>query len=216
MVLAGSRFDDPVLHDRLVHGIGAFQAEGGRVVAISQDSLPVETVVIENRAGAVALAETLVDLGYRRLGLLTGPESLLTAVERTDGLRDGLAARGISPVTAVPGEFTRDGGYEAMTEMLDRHGSELDCVVAVNDVMAVGAMAACRDRGLSLPADLGLAGFDDIETLRDVHPRLTTVRLPLTSIGEQALAMIDAEADAARRTHVHGEVVVRASTPSLT
>jgi len=101
-----------------------------------------------------------------------------------------------------------------MTELLTTE-AEVDCVFAVNDVMAVGAMAACRDRGLRLPQDLALAGFDDIATLRDVTPGLTTVRLPLEEVGALALELvITADGPAARQKRIRGEVILRASTPA--
>ncbi len=76
-----------------------------------------------------------------------------------------------------------------MTQLLEST-PDIDCVFAVNDVMAVGAMAACRDHGLKLPRDLALAGFDDIATLRDLTPGLSTVRLPLEQVGALALEMV--------------------------
>ena len=81
-------------------------------------------------------------------------------------------------------QFTRDGGYAAMSELLDRE-IDVDAIFAVNDVMAVGATAALRDNGYRVPADMAVAGFDDIPTLRDVRPALTTVRLPLVDIGRR-------------------------------
>jgi len=214
-ILAGSRVDDPTLHEALAREVQAFEAGGGRVVVISQQRLPVDTVVVENHSGASALAAELVALGYRRFGVLAGPRSLLTARDRLDGFRDGLARAGVAaPEMVVRGAFTRDGGYAAMLELLDASDG-IDCVFAVNDVMAVGAMAACRDRGLTLPDDLALAGFDDIATLRDVHPGLTTVRLPLEEIGALALELVVTAEEGAgpRQRRIEGEVVVRASTP---
>lgn len=219
-ILAGSRVEDAKLQEALTREIQAFESGGGRVVVISQQRLPVDTVVIENRSGARALATELVALGYRRFGVLAGPRNLLTARDRLEGFRDGLSKAGApAPEVVVRGEFTRDGGYAAMSELLDAADGGvggIECVFAVNDVMAVGAMAACRDRGLSLPGDLALAGFDDIVTLRDVHPGLTTVRLPLEEAGLLALELVlTAEEGAApRQRRIKGEVVVRASTPA--
>jgi LacI family transcriptional regulator len=87
-------------------------------------------------------------------------------------------------------------------------------VFAVNDVMAVGALARLRAAGLSVPADLGLAGFDDISTLRDVYPPLTTVRLPLARMGELAASLIftDVLPSKPRVIPVPGEVILREST----
>lgn len=232
VILAGSRVDDPRIRRALAGQIAAFEAGGGRVVVISQQVLPVDTVVIENRGGARALAAELAGRGYRRFGVLAGPRALVTARDRLEGFRDGLARAGLPAPVVVRGEFTRDGGHAAMSELLDGGllGSglpddglpasagglgEVECVFAVNDVMAVGAMTACRERGLALPDDLALAGFDDIATLRDVHPALSTVRLPLTQIGASALDLVltGAAGTAPRRRRVKGEVVLRASTP---
>ena len=88
-----------------------------------------------------------------------------------------------------------------MTELLDRD-LDADLVFAVNDVMAVGAIAALREQGHRVPQDMAVAGFDDIPTLRDVRPALTTVRVPLGEMGRHALRLaLDeaAEPDGERR-----------------
>jgi LacI family transcriptional regulator len=89
-------------------------------------------------------------------------------------------------------------------------------VFAVTDVMAMGALARLRAGGLQVPADIALAGFDDIGTLRDVYPPLTTVRLPLTRMGEMAAELVLSEAGgipgAPRVIPVPGEVILRDST----
>lgn len=219
VILAGSRIDGDEHAQALRREVEIFENAGGTVVAISQKQLPVDTVVIENRLGARDLAGELVALGYRRFGVLAGPDQMLTARDRVHGFRDGLGRHGLDldPAYVVSGAFTRDGGYEAMQTLLARE-RELDCVFAVNDVMAVGAMAACRERGLSVPGDLGLAGFDDISTLRDVYPTLTTVRLPLEKVGATAFDLVLSAPERAkpRTRRIKGEVVLRQSTRSVT
>lgn len=213
VILAGSRIDDIDLSRALGKEIKAFEQSGGRVVAISQQRFGLDTVVVENRGGATALAVELASLGYRHIAVLAGPPTLLTARDRLRGFEAGLSSAGVTVQTVVHGEFTRDGGYLAMQQLLDS-GAPLDCVFAVNDVMAVGAMAACRDRGLRLPADLAMAGFDDIATLRDVHPALTTVQLPLEQVGAAALELVVTPAGRTpRQRRIKGEVIIRASTP---
>jgi LacI family transcriptional regulator len=218
VILAGSRVDDARILRALAEQIAAFEAGGGRAVVISQQLLPVDTVVVENRGGARALAAELAGRGYSRFGVLAGPRALVTARDRLEGFRDGLARAGLRAPAVVRGEFTRDGGHAAMNELLDSEfwdADGIECVFAVNDVMAVGAMTACRERGLALPDDLALAGFDDIATLRDVHPALSTVRLPLAEIGASALDLVltGTAGTAPRQRRVKGEVVLRASTP---
>lgn len=118
-------------------------------------------------------------LGYRRHAILGGPLTFLTAIDRVNGYRRGLTAAKLSvaPELMIEGDFTREGGYRAAEQLLDRL-DQVDCIFAVNDIMAVSAMAALRDHGISVPGDVALAGFDDIATLRDVTPRLTTVQIP--------------------------------------
>ena len=77
-----------------------------------------------------------------------------------------------------------------MSAVLAAGGDRPDCVFAVNDVMAVGALARLRAAGISVPTDIAVAGFDDILTLRDVYPPLTTVRLPLKRMGEMAASLV--------------------------
>jgi LacI family transcriptional regulator len=214
VVLAGSRVDDDNLLAELREHGEAFERAGGRVVVISQNRLPFDTIVIENRSGAKALATALAARGYEHFAVLGGPTKLLTARDRVQGFRDGISRAGLPAPLVVHGDFTRDGGHDAMAEVLDT-GTQVDCTFAVNDVMAVGAMAACRSRGLRLPGDMALAGFDDIATLRDVDPGLTTVRLPLEEIGAMALELVvSAEGATGPRTRrVKGEVLIRESTP---
>lgn len=116
----------------------------------------------------------------------------------------------------VEAPFTRDGGYGAMTELLTR-GLTATCVFALTDVMAIGACAALRDHGLSVPQDVSVAGFDDIPIVRDLTPPLTTVALPLQQLGEKAMELALTENTGRRRRilRMGGEVVVRASTAKL-
>lgn len=156
------------------------------------------------------MARALVGLGLRKFGILGGPEGLATARDRRDGFVEGLAEAGLQAVAVQYGEFTRDGGHAAALELLDSK-ADLDCLFAVNDVMAVGAMSALRGRGIDVPGDLGVAGFDDIATLRDVWPGLTTVRLPLEQMGRRALELAVGGGEPETETF-KAEVVLREST----
>lgn len=229
VVLVGSRTAGDATGDRLARELTAFREEGGRVVAVSQPRLPVDTLEIDNRGGARALGRALHGLGYRRCAVLAGPKGLLTAADRLAGFREAMARRGaaVRPELVVHGDFTRDGGFLAMRSLLAHSsdaglvmGADVDAVFAVNDVMAVGAMTALREAGIALPGPLGVAGFDDIATLRDVHPPLTTVQIPLEDVGARAvrLALGEPGSTAPARSEpvvetVGTTVVLRASTP---
>ncbi len=216
VILIGSRSDDVKVRQGLRVEIDAFRRSGGRVVTIGQDLLGVDTIMPENAAGAAALGRALAGQGHRSFAVLAGPRGLLTARDRLAGFAAGLLSWSVSldPRSVIHGEFSRDGGYEAMSTVLASGDQLPGCVFAVNDVMAVGALARLRAAGLSVPADIAVAGFDDIVTLRDVYPPLTTVRLPLTRMGEMAASLVLGETDGGRPRviPVPGEVVLREST----
>ena len=191
-------------------------------MCVGQDLLGVDTILPENAAGAQALARAMVALGHRRFAVLAGPRGLLTARDRLDGFRAGLAAWSVrlDPARVIHGSFSRDGGYEAMSAILAAGDPLPDCVFAVTDVMALGALTRLRADSLGVPKDIALAGFDDIATLRDVYPPLTTVRLPLKRMGEMAADLVLSETgdvtvpgqDRPRVIPVPGEVILRDST----
>jgi LacI family transcriptional regulator len=185
-------------------------------VVIGQPLPGTHTIAPENRVGAAALAKTLIAQAPREFVVLAGPQKLATAVDRTAGFVRELRRAGIKPLAVVPGEFTRDGGYEAAQQVVAslRPGRRWGaCVFAVNDVMALGAIAAFRDAGLRTPHDVRVAGFDDIPTLRDYHPGLTTVGLPLQEMGRRAIEMaLASDTRGQSVTRVTGRVIVRAST----
>ena len=216
VVLVGSRSDSAAARNALRAELDAFTRSGGRAACIGQDLLGIDTVQPENRSGADALARALAALGHRRFAVLGGPRALLTAQDRVAGFSDGLRAWSVplEPTRVVHGELSRDGGYQAMSEVLAAGAPLPDCVFAVSDIMAVGALARLRAAGLDVPGDIALAGFDDIPTLRDVYPPLTTVRLPLRQLGEIAARLVlgGDTPDQPRVVPVPGEVVLRDST----
>ena len=217
VVLVGSRSDSAAARNALRAELDAFTRSGGRAACIGQDLLGIDTVQPENRSGADALARALAALGHRRFAVLGGPRALLTAQDRVSGFADGLRAWSVplEPTRVVHGELSRDGGYQAMSEGLAAGAPLPDCVFAVSDIMAVGALARLRAAGLDVPGDIALAGFDDIPTLRDVYPPLTTVRQPMRHMGllaMESLFRLMSGGDSAIRITVEAELVVREST----
>lgn len=216
LVLCGSRFADSAEEEILARELEGYEAAGGRVVVVSQASLPFDTLEFRNYEGARDLADALVGQGNRRFAVIAGSVTLLTSVDRVRGFRDRLAEHGIElPENLVlPCDFTRDGGYAAAGHLLERGIADVDVVFAVNDVLAVGALARFREAGLDVPDDLGVAGFDGIASFQDFSPTLTTVRLPLEEAGRVATALALREHDSEPR-HIHsvsGEVLIGASS----
>jgi LacI family transcriptional regulator len=218
IIVVGSRSASPpalAAAERLAGVAARYRSNGGRLVTIGQSFPDAYAVVPDNRGGSAALADALVTrTGLRDFVMLAGPADLATAVDRTDGFIERLAAHGITPRKVLFGDFTRDGGYaaarRAFAEHLPTRAAPI-CLVAANDVMAVGAMTAARDAGLAVPDAVRIAGFDDIPTLRDLSPGLTTVRLPLEQMGEWAV-QIGMDEPSPQTRVVTGEVVLRDST----
>ena len=213
MILAASRRQGDPNEEELSAELRAFESNGGRVAFVSTTDLPFRTVRLDNRAGAEALAAALTGIGYRHFAAITGAEGLRTGDDRLAGFRDGLAASGGTLDRVVRPAFTRDGGYEGMRQLIAEGLDGIELVFAANDVMAVGAMSALRDAGLTPGTDVAVAGFDDIPTVRDVTPALTTVRIPLEEVGRRALRLALGDASVDENDPVHTEVVLRESTP---
>jgi LacI family transcriptional regulator len=206
VLLAGSGSTDVAVRSRLAEAIAAFTREGGRVTAIgARPDANVDAVVPDNVDGARRVRAHLEALGHRRIGVVSGPDTLLTVRQRLEGLGDGL--------TTVEADFTREGGYEAAKQLLAER-SDLTALIALNDVMAAGVLAAVKDTGRDVPGDLSVIGFDDLPFTADLSPALTTVRLPLRHMGERAMALLLADPDetSPRIVDIPVELVVRAST----
>ncbi|MDH2424258.1 LacI family DNA-binding transcriptional regulator [Sphaerisporangium sp. TRM90804] len=215
VLIAGSRVTDDNMIRRLRAELDVYRASGGRVAVIGQDLLGADTVAPLNREGGYDLARALAGRGHRRFAMLAGPRTLLTAADRAEGFAAALTDLGLPAPVVVHGGFDRDGGFEAAMELVDSL-ADATCVFAVNDVMAVGALAAFRHRGVQVPRDLSLAGFDDIAPLRDMVPALSTVRLPLARMGGLAMELALSWAEFPRVEPVAGEVVLRESVRHLT
>lgn len=222
IIMVGSRWltdEGREAAKRLDTDLARYTGNGGRVAVVGQAIGHAHAVIPDNQGSAAALANRLVELGLRQFIVLSGPPNLVTAADRTAGFCAALASHGLLPQAVIPGAFTRDGGYDAaraaLADLPPSAGSQL-CIFAVNDVMALGAMTAMRELGISVPNDVQIAGFDDIPTLRDHSPSLTTVRLPLQAMGERAveLALAGSAGGEPHIENISGEVIIRESTSS--
>jgi LacI family transcriptional regulator len=145
------------------------------------------SVLVDNFGGAGELVRHLVKCGHRRIAFIAGPEGNFDARERLRGFRTTLAAlRPGAECQIVAGDFTEESGYQA-GKQIAAMSTRPDAVFAANDSMAIGCLFALREAGLNVPADIALAGFDDIPIARFVNPPLTTVRVRIAELGELAL-----------------------------
>src|SRR5699024_5901556 len=136
------------------------------------------------------LAEACAGAGVRRVAIITGPDDEVTATERAEGFRDGLAAGGVevSSDLVINAPFSRDGGFEATQALQDRLDG-LELVAAMSDAMAVGAIAALRGMRWEGPEVIAVSGFARVPVLGVLLPGFRTVRIPLERFGEAALVL---------------------------
>lgn len=166
---------------------------------------------LDNVAGVRAVIEHLSNLGRKRLVHIAGPAGNVDADERAAAVREACAAAGIA-CEILHGNFEEQSGERATAALLER-GHEFDALFAGNDNMAIGALQALRARGVSVPEQVAVAGFDDIPLAQ--HLGLTTVRVRIAELGERALArLLDSFGRGQDRgDELHApELVVRATT----
>jgi LacI family transcriptional regulator len=163
----------------------------------------------------------LASIGHRRIAFISGPENNFDAAERLAGYREALHALGLEAGERVlPGDFSEESGYRAAQTLLAQPRREWpDAVFAANDMMALGCLFAFNEAQVRVPADIALAGVDDIPMARFVSPPLTTVRVKMAELGARALerlaAAIDkSEATTASTETMPAELVIRASCGS--
>lgn len=217
VILAASGRDDPEFAARLAQVVAPYLAGGGRLAAIGRHSLDADAVLPDNVGGALALGRAVVSRGHRDIGVLSGPVGLTVNQDRLAGFTRALSEAGLAlpAERIVHGDFSRDGGAQAMRLLLAQV-PDLTAVFAVNDMMAIGALATLREAGVVVPDDLSLVGFDDIPMVRDLEPPLATVRIPMAEVGATAIRMAlddqhEGHADGTRRTSICTELVLRRS-----
>jgi DNA-binding LacI/PurR family transcriptional regulator len=152
----------------------------------------VPSLIVSNRRGMAAVVEHLVGVhGRRRVACIRGPLSSVEAQDRFDGYKDALARHGIllDPTLVRTGDFWIPSGAAAIADLLDQ-GARFDALVAANDYMALGALDALRGRGVTVPGDVLVAGFDDTAVARLASPSLTTVGQPLERLGRCAVESV--------------------------
>jgi LacI family transcriptional regulator len=212
LVLAGSGYHDVEFTRRLNAQLRAYAETGGRVAVIGRHELVGAAVLPENELGAYAIARRVYGLGHRKVGVVAGPRELTTTTDRLTGVRRAASEHG-SP---LPGrrvsyaDFTRDGGATAAAGLLDTE-PDLTAIIALNDSMAIGALAMLRVRRIPVPDRVSVVGFDDMPIARDVTPALTTVRLPMVEMGERAMALALGGAEIGHVERAEAEVVWRDS-----
>jgi DNA-binding LacI/PurR family transcriptional regulator len=174
----------------------------------------VTSVAVDNEAGAAAATRYLLSLGHRTVHHIGGPSANLDAKERIDGWRLALREAAASEPPVHTGDWSAASGYEMGLVLADEPG--VTAIFCANDTMALGLLRALTERGLQIPGDVSVVGFDDIPEASYYLPPLTTVRQDFGEVGRQALdALVERMSGATAaglRVRVDTELIVRQSS----
>jgi LacI family transcriptional regulator len=183
--------------------------------------MAIDLVAVDNAAGGALAAQHLLALRRRRIACIAGPQELDISSERVAGLRQSLQQAGM-PLPAeqlVYADFTSTGGYAA-TCLLLSSPQPPDAIFCCNDLMAIGALRAAAERGIQVPRELSVIGFDDIDLAQFVHPPLTSVAQNTRRLGQlTAQCLLERIADPGRpvqRQTITPQLHVRGSTVAAT
>ncbi len=170
-----------------------------------------------NWNGGLAATRHLIGLGHRRIAVIAGPQHVLCSRARIDGFRSAMEEAGlpVDPSFVRYGDFFLHGGYHHGGELLDRPDRPT-AIFAGSDIQALGVLRAARERGLHVPEDLSVVGYDDLPVSEWMWPPLTTVRQPLlemaTTAARMLLELASGRRPATMRIDLATELVVRSST----
>lgn len=152
---------------------------------------PVDTVVVNNRQGAYGMTDHLLSLGHRRIGLICGPSSLSTSIERAEGYRAALreADQPIDESLILMDVPRQSAGYKHARQLLSSD-SPPTALFAANNQLALGAFSYAQEHSLQIPDDIAIVGFDDAPWARLLDPPLTTVRQPAYEMGRRSAELL--------------------------
>jgi LacI family transcriptional regulator len=179
-----------------------------------------DSISVDNHGGAIAMTRYLLGLGHERIVFVTGPAENRDAEERLLGYREAMGAHSGHALECLEtsGDFSEGSGYKAACSVLHLQPRPT-AIFAANDAMAIGALCALKERGIRVPEEVSLAGFDDIPTIQYLSPPLSSVRTPISALGSNAAERLLARIAAAGAIKPRQQVLdvllaLRASTGS--
>jgi LacI family repressor for deo operon, udp, cdd, tsx, nupC, and nupG len=184
------------------------------------DDASMPTVSLDNQGAGTAVTKHLLELGHKRIGAILGPSDSPLTSARLNGYRSALNGNGIAfdESLLAQADFTIESGYKAVDILLDIP-SPPTAVFCFSDEMAIGAIKRVKERGLKVPEDISIAGFDDLEFSGYIDPPLTTIKQPNRRFGaksvETLLDIIEGRAIENQNITLPFELLVRSSTATL-
>lgn len=185
--LLGQQVDGVILASVTSEGVAVerLRAAGVPIVAVDRALPGLPAITADHHAGGRLMARHLIDLGHSRIGVVGAPGHSAPVQQRVAGITSELAAAGLAPIAIRLGP---DHGFDPCRSLADDLLADCrpDALIGTSDMAAIAALHAAAARGLSVPADLSVIGFDDLPAARYTLPQLTTVAQPIRAIGEAA------------------------------
>ena len=194
VILVGGAWDTPTYAERTAEFARALAKSGSRLVLCGrpapEEGVPAAAVQYDNEGAAYATTSYLLANGHRRIAYVGRTIGLSTTDERVAGHRRALTDGGMDFDASLvrAGTFTRESGA-ALTDALVKEHPDVTAVFAATDVVAAGVLGALRRRGVRVPEDMSVVGFDDIPLASDLTPALTTVHVPQEQLGREAVRL---------------------------
>lgn len=181
----------PDHHDQLQEIVDTLMKRHIPVVALGNRNLSVPQISIDDVQAAQDMTEYLIELGHNSIGFILGPSGMITSQRRLAGYQRALEKFQIpyDPSLVIDGDFTFESGLQAANQFIDKK-PPVTAVFASNDREALGCLFGLKQKGISVPEQVSIAGFDDIEILEYVSPSVTTVRVPMYEIGAMGIKQI--------------------------
>lgn len=216
-----------ILHSGLLDGVivSSMVIDDPIVLSLSESKMPfvligrhptleINHIDIDNSAGGYTATMHLLQLGYKKIATITGPQNLIAGYDRYQGYQKALKESGIrfDEKYVEEGDFTETGGYKSLNKLLPE---KPDGVFIANDTMALGAQRAIREAGLQIPEDIAIVSFDDIPGASTAEPPLTTIKQPIQKMGasavEKLIAIIDHPESESNNVILPTKLIVRES-----
>lgn len=213
IILMGSGLDDDEYRAMLTRELAGFTKSGGRVATAGRHDIPFSEFVPDNVGGAEAAIARLFATGHRRIGIISSPYGVIGTRERIKGAKRAFASAGVTwdDDLIAEGDLRRTSGAVACERLLSR-APDITAIFAMSDEMGLGVYDVARKRGLTIPTDLSVIGYDDTASARDVTPAMTSVAYPIGELARCAIEACLSEVTAEpSQTLIPCELVVRAS-----
>ena len=213
----GILFSGGIITDEVQNALGSLRE---KALVVGRQKIDMPSIRIDNKNLTLRIVEYLISLGHRKIGFIGGPKASVTTEDRYRGYIKGIKAHNClyNKEYALYGDLTLQSGYEKASQMLS-YGNRPTAIVTANDQIAFGTIKAIKDKGLRVPDDIAVTGFDNTPLTKYFEPTITTIHIPRYEMGRDAMKNLQnliAGKAIKKVTYYECQLVVRNSTKPVT